>query len=728
MFADIRRRPVVPDGRFRTARRSLHRHSLLPWCCFLFLATAGASAHADPGELGEVVVTATLRPTAALDVPGSVTVLERSALHGAGQQHFEDVIAEVPNLNWAGDTARPRYFQIRGIGELAQYQGAPNPSIGFLIDDIDFSGIGTAATLFDVNHVEVLRGPQGARYGANALGGLIYLSSAAPSTEFGGRVELGVGDYNTRRYGAVLTGPVPSLDSSLRLAVQRFTSDGYYSNAYLSRNDTARMDELTLRGRWRIEPSDRLRIDFTVMHTQIDDGYDDFSINNQRTTYSDQPGEDSQHSTGVAAHVEYRTPADWLLTAIASYADSPIRYTYDGDWGNAAFWAPYIFQSNEAQYRHRTTRNFEMRLGGDSRPGTSWVVGAYALDLHEGLEDTIYNLYQDPTSGYLPPASTTQTTSSYAARSTALFGELDQVLAKDLRLSIGLRTERRSVTYQDQLTSTGELPLTRAFAPTDSLWGGNVSLAWKPAPTRTVYALVSRGYKAGGFNLSPGLPTDELRFRPETDLNFEIGYKADLPAQRLRIDTALFYARREALQLLTGTQLQADDPSTFVFFTGNAPGGFNRGLEASVTWQPTATLEAGTTLGLLQTRYHGLVQNGVTLPDRAVPHAPSWQSSVHIAWTDPRGTFARVDLSGMGSFYFDLPPNPTVSRPYWLLGARAGYETTRWSAALWARNLLDKQYAVRGFYFGDEPPDFANKEYVQLGPPRTFGIDLTLLF
>ena len=140
----------------------------------------------------------------------------------------------MPNLNWAGDTSRPRYFQVRGIGELQQYQGAPNPSVGFLIDDIDFSGLGTAATLFDLDHVEVLRGPQGTLYGANALAGLIVVKSAAPADTFGGRVELDAGDYGERSYGAVITGPVNALDSAFRLAVQRYTSDGFYHNAYLA--------------------------------------------------------------------------------------------------------------------------------------------------------------------------------------------------------------------------------------------------------------------------------------------------------------------------------------------------------------------------------------------------------------------------------------------------------------------------------------------------------------
>src|SRR5690606_10894924 len=108
----------------------------------------GAAAADRPLE--EIVVTASLRPEAVGDFPVSTTVLDAALLQAAGLQHFADVLALVPNLNWSGGTSRPRYFQLRGIGELEQYQGAPNPSVGFLVDDFDFSGVGMPATSFDV--------------------------------------------------------------------------------------------------------------------------------------------------------------------------------------------------------------------------------------------------------------------------------------------------------------------------------------------------------------------------------------------------------------------------------------------------------------------------------------------------------------------------------------------------------------------------------------------------
>src|SRR5262245_26111305 len=152
---------------------------------FALCSILPVAALADEDVLEEVVVTATLRQQPLTQAPISVTVLDEARLRDAGLHHFEDVLASVPNLHWAGGTSRPRFFQIRGIGEREQYEGAPNPSVGFLIDDIDFSGIGMPATTFDVDRIEVLRGPQGMRYGANALAGLIVMRSQDPSNELG---------------------------------------------------------------------------------------------------------------------------------------------------------------------------------------------------------------------------------------------------------------------------------------------------------------------------------------------------------------------------------------------------------------------------------------------------------------------------------------------------------------------------------------------------------------
>ena len=703
--------------------------STILFAASILSSAASASSTSDNRPLDEIIVTATLRKGLLEETPGSVSVLTGTALHDAGQQHFEDVLPLVPNLNWAADTSRPRYFQIRGIGELQQYQGAPNPSVGFLIDDIDFSGLGSAATLFDVDRIEVLHGPQGTLYGANALAGLIYVKSADPADTFGGRAELDVGDYNERSYGAVITGPVSALNSAFRLAVQRYTGEGFYHNAYLGRSDTDKRDELTVRGKWRYQPSDAWHTDVTLLCAQMNNGYDAFAVDNSRTTQSDHPGVDRQYSSGLSARSTYTGLGAATLTTIATYADTHVDYGFDGDWGNPALWAPYTFDFTDLQVRHRSTRSLEFRLGETLAKGPahgiSWLFGVYAFELRESLTDTNAGTYVDPFDATQSSDTLTVITSRYRSRNGAVYGQLDGDFGERTRWSLGLRSERHTSHYNDITTNLSAASMTNNFGPADNLWGGEASLDFAVAEGQHVYVLASRGYKASGFNLSPGLAPSQVQFGPEWDLNLELGHKLQLDQGRLRIDTSLFYMGRHNEQLLTGEQLDPSNPNTFIYFTGNARSGFNYGLEGSASWAATRSLEFGGSLGLLQTRYRGFVQNGLTLPDRALPHAPPWQAALNATFRDPRGPYARLDVTGQGSFFYDLPPNSTRSSPYALVNGKLGWDSPRWELYLWARNLLDKNYAVRGFYFGDEPPDFSNKLYVQLGEPRSWGLHLT---
>jgi outer membrane receptor protein involved in Fe transport len=714
-------------------------------CAALFSCTRADADTDTEAELDEIVVTATLRAAPAIEVPSSVTVLDRQTLSDAGRTNFADVLGLIPNLNWAGDTSLPRYFQLRGIGELEQYQGAPNPSVGFLIDDIDFSGLGTAGTLYDLDQAEVLRGPQATRYGANALAGLIYLRSAEPTDAFYSRVDVEGGDYGTRSEGAVVSAPVDSLDSAFRLAAQHYYTNGYYHDLYLNRNDTNREDEYTLRAKWVFSPSERLRVEVTALNIDIDNGYDAFTIDNSRNTESDQPGVDSQHSTGVSVRAHY-LPGDGIgLTVIGTYAKSIIKYSYDGDWGNPLLWAPVatVYQYSEIQNRDRSTRTLEMRLGTEAAQGFGWLAGIYVNQLDETLSDLSLGDYQ-PLGQPVDPAADQSDDildSGYRARNLAVFGELDGDLKPDLRWSLGARGERWSARYQGATTyflgtNTGytDAPVTptavesvipAALSPVNNLWGGHASLTYQLDTDGSLYVTVARGYKSGGFNLSQGLLPGQLSFNPESDINYETGYKADLDGHRLKINADIFYLSRRNAQIKTSFQSDPTNPDDFVFYTGNAASGRNYGLESDIAWVAGERVTLGADLGLLQTHFEDFVQQGLAgtttvSVSRELANAPHWQAAANATYRDPGGPFARVDVTGMGGYYFDLPPNETTSHPYALVHAKIGWETTRWSAYLSGRNLLDKRYPVRGFYFGDVPPNFPNEVYVQLGEPRTW--------
>jgi outer membrane receptor protein involved in Fe transport len=216
-------------------------------------------------------------------------------------------------------------------------------------------------------------------------------------------------------------------------------------------------------------------------------------------------------------------------------------------------------------------------------------------------------------------------------------------------------------------------------------------------------------------------------------VNLEAGYKAILFGRRLTVDADVFYLFRHDAQIISSFQSEADNPDFFVYYTGNAASGRNYGLESDWAWRATEHVTLGGSVGLLQTHFEDFVQPGLANANivavaRDLPDAPHWQGAVNATYRDPTGAFARIDVTGMGGYYYDLPPNETTSAAYGLVNGKIGWETEHWSAYLSGRNLLDKRYPVRGFYFGDVPPNFTNEVYIQLGDPRTWLASITVKF
>jgi len=689
----------------------------------LLLAPLATVAAADE-VLEHVVVTATLRQQSLIETPVSVSVLDQQELRDAGRQHFEDVLTAVPNLSYASGTSRPRFFQIRGIGEREEWQGAPNPSVGFLIDDIDFSGMGMPATLFDVERIEVLRGPQGLHYGANALGGLIVMRGRDPEDTFGFSTEASAGEYNSWSLGAVATGPVESLNSAWRLAVQKFTSDGFRNDIFLGRDDTMDRDELTARAKWRWRASESTTVDLTWLHADLDNGYDAWSIDNTRISLADRPGKDAQRSDGAALKVDTSAGRLGRLTMIATFSDSESEYSFDADWGNAQSWAPYTYDFFYHSLRDRKTRSLELRLASEpaEAPGDlAWLAGAYGLELDETLAETSVGVYIDPFNPGFSGTTDDFLRSAYDARNVALFAQVEGLLTDHWGWSVGLRGEQRTADYRDQGVRSGEPRATRESAR-DRMWGMQATLHFDPAENVRLFATASRGYKAGGFNLGQAAlirPT----FDPETLWSLDVGVKGEWLDRRLYADLTAFYMRRYDMQVSTGIQLDPiGDPNTYFFYTDNASGGRNFGLEGTVRYRLTPTLEVGGTLGLLQTRYYGYRPEGEDLSDREQAHAPEYQLSANLTWRHPAGWMARLDVAAIDDYYFDVPPNDQRADAYMLTHAKLGYEGERWAVYAWGRNVFDEDYYTRGFFFGNEPPDFEPRRYTQLGEPRQFGV------
>ena len=657
-------------------------------------------------QIDEIIVSADFRQRSASELPASITVLASETIEDLAVQHFEELVNVVPNLNWSGDGHRARYFQIRGVGELEQYQGAPNPSVGFLIDDVDFSGIGTVATLFDMGQIEVLRGPQGTRYGANALGGLIYMRSAAPTSEFEGRAELTAGGDDMFAAGFAVGGALSDDDRVTgRLSVHRHESDGFRRNPYLGRDDTNGREETTVRTRLRWLASDEWQFDLAAVFADVDNGYDAFALDNSYTMLSDKPGKDAQQSVGASLRAEYAGLGDLMLTSITSVADSDIDFSFDADWGNTDSWDPVTYDYTTVTERQRRTLSQELRLTAER-----WLFGIYAMRLEDDLatvnEGEYYDPFYDFADSLFDPLE-----SNYEASNVAAFGQYDVEVGENSRISVGLRVERRSADYDD---SAG-----LSISPAESMWGGELTLSHDHSAAVSSYISLSRGYKAGGFNLGI-VPPGFREFDDEQLWNLEGGIKALLRDGHVEVNAAVFANRRSDQQVRTSFQLVPGDPASFVFLTINADRGETLGFEADVNWYPTDTLSLYASVGLLDATFEDFDERP-DLEGRAQAHAPDYTLAFGGSYKHASGVFARVDVSARDDFYFDVS-HDQMSESYELVNARVGYEAETWTAQLWVRNLFDEDYAVRGFYFGNEPPDFPNTLYVRLGDPRQVGV------
>jgi len=205
--------------------------------------------------------------------------------------------------------------------------------------------------------------------------------------------------------------------------------------------------------------------------------------------------------------------------------------------------------------------------------------------------------------------------------------------------------------------------------------------------------------------------------------NYETGIKGQWLNDKLALNASIFYMDRKDQQIQNSTQLDPNNPATFIFFTDNVGSGNNRGVELEMNYLATNSLELYANLGLLKTRIDN--RNDPERDGRAQAHAPEYSYALGGRYDFNQHWFTRLDISGKDNFYFSDSHNQ-LSNHYNLVNARFGYTTDNWALTLWGRNLFDQEYAVRGFFFGNEPArDFADTLYTRLGDPRHFGLSFT---
>ncbi|MFP6780849.1 MAG: TonB-dependent receptor [Gammaproteobacteria bacterium] len=700
---------------------------LRPLALALLCAIAGISAADNQStSIEEVVVRAGFYDTQFMKSAGSISVLDDVTIIDRSARHLDDMLGVLPNVSFTGGGGRSRFVQIRGVGDLEQFVDPKHfPSVGVTIDGIEVGTTATGATLMDVRQVEVLRGPQGTRFGANALAGMVNIKTKDPTNELSGYVNSGYANFDTWHVGGALSGGL-SDNVAGRITVQQFTSDGFIDNSFLGTDNTADRDEFSTRTKLHWSVGEGADVRLTASYADIDNGYDAFSLENSRNTRSDRPGSDEQETLALGLSSNWNVYEGVQLETFFSWHDSDEQYGFDEDWLFAGFCdgvrcSPFVeFENTDLIERERDVIAADVRLKSDPQR-ISWVVGLYTQHRDEDIDRQ-----------YFGPFSSEFDTERYAA-----YGQLIVELSPKWVLTTGVRLEH----YEDEYSDSNGL----ATDSDDDYWTGEVTLEHFYSDDVLFYATLSRGVKPGSINssTSSNLPfvaptfqsflVSRQRFSSETLFNKEIGMKGLFLDDRLQMRLTGFHMDRYDAQL----ESFVFDPSTFVFtsFLDSTSNAENYGAEFETSFTANEFVEFFANVGYLETEVDQLTVFDLDLlafrisSGRDQAKSPNWTYNTGFNFTVNDRLRGRVEVEGRDKNFFGYYHNGEIEA-YTLTHASMSYVTGNVTIQAWVRNLFDANNEVHGLYFANDPRDVfsVNRSYFQRGEPRVFGVNLNYAF
>jgi len=676
----------------------------------------------------EIIVHAGLTEETLQLVASSVTVFTKREIKENVEEHFQFLTDYIPNFTWTGGTSRPRYFQIRGVGERSHYfgEGPPNFSVGFVLDDIDLSGLGMAGILHDIKQVEVFKGPQSSVYGPNTMAGLIMLRSTVPQDNFESELTLTYGSDNHYRLGLVGNKKIIR-GLSFRVTGMKNYSDGFRENISKNTTNSNKRDELLLRAKLKYQPNEKLVLVGTVMVANLDNGYDAWAPDNNQnfTTYTNDQGQDSQKSKAFSLRANLVLSDRITLTSITSFSETDLTHSYDGDWADDAYWNDnhnfdpevegwsYEFFDRNKKNRSSFTQELRTSIG-------SFTIGGYYKNLKE----------QDNASGYLFSGLVTEGTGIYDFNVLAGYAQYAYNFSSALRLIGNFRYETNEIVYTGTyLGYDSALPLVE-FDLEHGMLGFKGALQYQDDQFTNYYLSFAQGYKTGGVNQQPFLAEKNRPFKPEYIQNLELGFKRMMDNYSDRL--TVFIGNRIDQQVSVSNQQVSGDPNSFYYFTSNAGSGRLGGLEWDHDHVITSNIRFSASLGYLDTKVEefSYQMDSTTIGiggNRAAAMAPKLTGSFGFDWRDKSGLFARTDLTYKDNYYFSDSHNQ-ISNSYFLTNLSFGKTIDGATITFWARNIFDKRYAIRGFYFGLIPPDYPDKLWLSYGDPRQIGLTFDYKF
>jgi iron complex outermembrane receptor protein len=670
------------------------------------------SSNSTPTDIERVVVTGDFRQTTLDQLSASATILDQTRLRSRQPSHIDSVLNSIPNVNFAAGASRGRFVQIRGIGERSQFAEPINPSVSFIVDEFDFSGLAAAGLIFDTKQLEVYRGPQATLYGTGALAGAVKLSSNNVGSDGPDYVEARIGNKDSYRIEGA-TGDDINSGWGYRVALVHDRSDGFVENTFLGRSDTNNIDETALRFAVEGSVDERTTLALTYRWYDIDNGYDAFSLDNDNKTLSDEPGFDEHQTHAVSARSTTSTAAGDLIL-IATHASHNIAYGYDEDWTFTGF-HPWGYTSFDAYYRDVETQTGELRFVSSDSAAlfngmTDWTLGVFYKNTEEKLLRQYTYLDSDFASEYTPTT-------------TAIYAQTESRLNDNLVLVAGLRVENYDFDYADNNQ------LTRTFDTT--MVGGKVALQYTQGE-HFYYGSISRGYKGAGFNPDSRVNDDQRFFGEEYNWNYEVGVKGPLLTPDLVARAAIFYMDRKDTQVSDFDVITRDDGTAgFVDIIDNADLGTNKGAELELSWIASNAWQLDASVGYLSATFEGYtLADGTEVSEQRQAQSPKWTANLYSEYALTDDVLWRVDVDYKSEYRFSDGHDVTAPSTT-LVNSEIVVLHGDWQTSLWIQNAFDREYYTRGFGgFSNDPRDeYAFEEpYYQIGNGRQFGITVKYAF
>lgn len=670
------------------------------------------TSDSTPSDIERVVVSGDFRQTTLDQLSASATILDQERLRSRQPSHIDSVLNSIPNVNFAAGASRGRFVQIRGIGERSQFAEPINPSVSFIVDEFDFSGLAAAGLIFDTKQLEVYRGPQATLYGTGALAGAVKLSSNDVGSDAPDYVEARIGNKESYRVEGA-TGDDINTDWGYRVALVHNRSDGFVENTFLNRSDTANIDETALRFAVEGSVDERTTLALTYRWYDIDNGYDAFSLDNDNKTLSDEPGFDEHQTHAVSARSTTNTAAGDLIL-IATHASHNIAYGYDEDWTFTGF-HPWGYTSFDAYYRDVETQTGEMRFVSSDSAAlfdgmTDWTIGVFYKSTEEKLLRQYTYLDSDFASEYTPTT-------------TAIYAQTESRLNENLVLVAGLRVENYDFDYADNNQ------LTRAFDTT--MVGGKVALQYTQGD-HFYYGSISRGYKGAGFNPDSRVNDNQRFFDEEYNWNYEVGVKGPLLTPDLIARAAIFYMDRKDTQVSDFDVITRDDGTAgFVDIIDNADLGTNKGAELELSWIASDAWQLDASVGYLSATFEGYtLADGTEVSEQRQAQSPKWTANLYSEYALTDNMLWRVDVDYKSEYRFS-DGHDVTSPSTTLVNSEIVVLHGDWQTSLWVQNAFDREYYTRGFGgFSNDPRDeYAFDEpYYQIGNGRQFGVTVKYAF